>query len=334
MVESSKPVPQQHDKTYRLLFSFPEMVRDAVKLIPEPWVDELDFSTLEKMSESRVSERLDLRFQDAVWKVKCRGVDIYICLLIEFQSTIDPYMGFRVFSYEAAFYADQVRQLLDKEKPDPLVYFVEDEEGHRYAKFPLALSIVYYNGKPIWWPKLDLVSLLEIPKGFESLAPHLSYILVDEHRIPDEDLDTENLLAALIGLEKTDSLEGLYEAFSKLLTWIRNPRLRRAFAVSVKVVLIRLGLVDEARDVRDPEEIKNMLAANLMEWRDRVREEGREEGQLQGEALILSRQIQLKYGPLDEPTKKRIAEADSETLLRWADRVLTAEQLSDVFKED
>ena len=73
-----RPIPQQHDKTYRLLFSFPEMVRDALKLIPEPWVDELDFSTLEKMAESRVSERLDLRFQDVVWKVRCRDTDIYL----------------------------------------------------------------------------------------------------------------------------------------------------------------------------------------------------------------------------------------------------------------
>ena len=330
----SKPIPQQHDKTYRLLFSFPEMVRDALKLIPEPWVGELDFDTLEKMSESRVSDRLDLRFQDVVWKVRCRGTDIYLCLLIEFQSTIDPYMVFRIFSYEADFYADQIRQMLDKEKPDPLVYFTEDDEGHRYAQFPLAIPIVCYNGKPIWWPKLELKSLLQVPPGFEHLAPNLSYVLVDEHRIPQEQLDTENLLATLIGLEKSDSLEELNDAFKKLLQWIQNPRLRRAFASTVRVALIRLGIGDEARDVTDPEEIKDMLAANLMEWRNRVHEEGRKEGQVEGEALVVSRLIQLKYGDLDEPTRKRIAEADSETLLRWADRVLNAEKIVDVFSED
>ena len=333
-----KPIPQQHDKTYRLLFSFPEMVRDALKLINEPWVDELDFDTLEKMSEIRVSDRLNLRFQDVVWKVQCRGTDIYICLLIEFQSTIDPYMIFRIFSYKAAFYTDQIRQLLDKEKPDPLVYFTEDEEGHRHARFPLAIPIVCYNGKPIWWPKLDLKSMLQVPPGLEHLAPNLSYVLVDEHRIPEDQLETENLLATLIGLEKSDSLEELNDAFTKLLEWIKNPRLRRAFASTVRVALIRLGLADEAQDVTDPEEIKNMLAANLMEWRERVREEGRKEGhkegQLVGEALVVSHLIQLKYGDLDEPTHKRIAEADSETLLRWADRVLTAEQMADVFHDD
>ncbi|MCP4655123.1 MAG: transposase [bacterium] len=71
-----------------------------------------------------------------------------------------------------------------------------------------------------------------------------------------------------------------------------------------------------------------------MEWRDRVREEGREEGQLAGEALILTRQLQLKFGPLADATRQTIAGAESKTLLRWADRVLTAASLSDVFDDD
>ena len=83
------PIPGQYDKTYRLLYSYPEMVEDTLRLINEPWVDELDFSTLKKMAESYVSERLDLRFEDVVWKVRWRGCDVYLCLLIEFQSTVD-----------------------------------------------------------------------------------------------------------------------------------------------------------------------------------------------------------------------------------------------------
>ncbi len=77
-----------------------------------------------------------------------------------------------------------------------------------------------------------------------------------------------------------------------------------------------------------------MLAENLMEWRDRVREEGREEGQLAGEALLLTRQVQLKFGSLDEAVEQRIADADAETLLRWGGRVLTADSLAEVFGDD
>jgi hypothetical protein len=103
----------------------------------------------------------------------------------------------------------------------------------------------------------------------------------------------------------------------------------------VQVILSRLGVVgSEAGDLADPKEVETMLAENLMEWRDRVREEGREEGQLAGEALVLTRLLQLKFGSLDAAVRRRIQEADSETLLRWADRVLTAESLTAVFDDE
>ena len=43
----------QHDNSYKLLFSHPEMVRDLlVGFVHEPWVALLDFSTLEVASGS------------------------------------------------------------------------------------------------------------------------------------------------------------------------------------------------------------------------------------------------------------------------------------------
>ncbi len=134
------------------------------------------------------------------------------------------------------------------------------------------------------------------------------------------------------------------------MKWVQDPVIRRAFAVTVRVILIRLGITGaEIEKLNDPEEVETMLAPNLMEWRDRVREEGREDGrkegredgrkeglekgQLAGEALILARQLQLKFGPLDDATDQRIADCDSGTLLRCADRVLTATSLSEVFDD-
>ncbi len=73
-----------------------------------------------------------------------------------------------------------------------------------------------------------------------------------------------------------------------------------------------------------------MLAENLMDWRDRVRQEG----QLAGEALLLTRQLQLKFGSLDDAVEQRIADADAETLLRWGGRVLTADSLAEIFGDD
>jgi hypothetical protein len=93
---------------------------------------------------------------------------------------------------------------------------------------------------------------------------------------------------------------------------------------------------DELGKVNDDlGEVNNMLAENLIDWRNdfeaKAVEKGREEGVLAGEALMLTRQLQLKFGPLDDAARGRVSDADSKTLLRWADLVLTAESLDDVF---
>ena len=46
-----------HDHSYKLLFSSPEVVKDLLTgFVREPWVDKLDFSTLEKVSGHFVTD--------------------------------------------------------------------------------------------------------------------------------------------------------------------------------------------------------------------------------------------------------------------------------------
>ena len=56
-------------------------------------------------------------------------------------------------------------------------------------------------------------------------------------------------------------------------------------------------------------------------------ERGRQEGRLEGEAAILLRQIDRKFGTPSEAVQERIASADQDTLLRWSERILTAENI-------
>ena len=63
---------------------------------------------------------------------------------------------------------------------------------------------------------------------------------------------------------------------------------------------------------------------------DRYIEQGRQEGRQEGEAAILLRLIDRKFGPPSEMVRERISSADPETLLRWSDRILTAESLDAV----
>ncbi len=60
-----------HDHGYKLLFSHPRMVEQLLRgFVRESWVEELDYSTLEKVSGSYVSDDLREREDDVVWWVR------------------------------------------------------------------------------------------------------------------------------------------------------------------------------------------------------------------------------------------------------------------------
>lgn len=60
------------------------------------------------------------------------------------------------------------------------------------------------------------------------------------------------------------------------------------------------------------------------------KQEGRAEGRQEGEALVLLRQLQLKFGEVPEAAREKIGHADAQTLLLWSERVLTAASLREV----
>jgi len=156
----------QHDNSYKLLFSHPEMVKDLlIGFVKEAWVEQLDFSTLEKVSGSYVSDELRDREDDIIWRVRWGDDWLYVYLLLEFQSSIDKYMAVRVMSYLGLLYQDLVRQKA----------FTPN------GKLPPVLPVVLYNGETRWSAAQNVAELVEqVPGGLEHYCPNLSYLLLDE----------------------------------------------------------------------------------------------------------------------------------------------------------
>jgi hypothetical protein len=74
----------QHDNSYKLLSSHPQMVKDLlIRFVKEAWVEQLDFSTLEKVSGSYVSDELRDREDDIIWRVRWGDDWLYVYLLLD-----------------------------------------------------------------------------------------------------------------------------------------------------------------------------------------------------------------------------------------------------------
>jgi hypothetical protein len=142
----------------------------------------------------------------------------------------------------------------------------------------------------------------------------------------------QNLVAALFRLENSRAPEDIAQVVAALTEWLKEPHqadLRRAFVGWLRQVLLPRRLPEtEIPEIEHLQEVRTMLAERVREWTRQWREEGRQECG----AEFLTRQLERKFGPLDAAVRSRIEQADSEQLLEWAERVLTAERLEDVFQ--
>ncbi len=291
----------EYDGGYKRLFSHPEMVADLLRdFIREDWVRELDLSTLEKVPGSYVTPELRSRESDVVWRVRW-GSDhlLYVYLLIELQSTVDPLMALRMMVYLGLLYQD-----LNKRR-----------ELTRSGKLPPVLPLVLYNGYAPWSAAQDISELVEeVPGGMERYRPRLRYCLLDEMRMVDSELESlRNLAAGLFRLEKSRGPQDLQRVLAALTEWLREPgleELRRSFALYLVRSLLPARVPGiEIPEATDLQEVKSMLAERVMDWTQQWKQEGLEEGLQKALAEVraaLVRELERRFGPLPEKVRRRV----------------------------
>lgn len=320
------------DGAYKHLFSHPEMIEPLLRgFVHEDWVERLDFSGLEKLNASYVSDELLQRNDDIVWRLPlCREAGdgegapqwLYLYLLLEFQSRPDAHMALRLLTYVCLLYQD----------------LLKSKQVGAGQRLPPVFPLVLYNGQPRWHAPRKVGQLIDAPGSLQRWVPGFRYELLDEARIAPEALAAlhGNLMACLVALEHAPEPRALQQVVSQLARLRKSQtNLHRAFTVFIHRVVLRKLVPDEIIEaLQDLQEIDSMLAERVIEWTEKWKreglQEGLQEGRLEGERLVLQRQLTRRFGALPPEVIQRLAQADASRLEIWADRVLDAATLVDV----
>ena len=183
----------------------------------------------------------------------------------------------------------------------------------------------------------------------EHFKPRLKYLLIDENAYSDTELASlNNLVAAVFRFEQADSIATIEGLISLLIDWLDDrPDLRRMFSLWIRATLMRkqnYGIL--LPQVDDLQEIKVMLADRLeqsalayiaegeLKGELKGKQEGRQEGRQEGEMLALQRLLSKRFGALPPDITHLISNASMESIERWLDRIIDAQQLSDIFKNE
>jgi len=162
---------------------------------------------------------------------------------------------------------------------------------------------------------------------------------VDEGAFTEDNLaGRDALLALLFRVESSPDPAQVVVLTDAALAWFRrHPGFERVRSVFVDMLAALLAPL--APGVRLPDELlemRNMLATRAEAWEQNLQQrlqEGEQraeqKGRHEGEAALLRRQLERRFGVLPDWARDRIAAADTAALEDWGLRVLDAGSLDD-----
>jgi len=260
--------------------------------------------------------------------VELEGRPALVYVLVEHKSGTDRWVTFQVLRYVVRIWE---RVLAASPSPSAL---------------PPVIPLVVHHGEVPWAGPTRLVELVdlvvvELPE-LGRLVPDFAVLLDDLTVATDAELESRQLglfatVAAVFLRDARDPVR-VVPAVDRMAALYGSLRRAPDGARAVALLLRYLSLVAAV----DPAEVTAVLERQLpeakelvMNWVERWKEEGRrmgrQEGRMEGRLRTLRRQLELRFGPLDDSLLAQLEGADEEELDRYTERVLTAGTVGEVF---
>lgn len=322
----SGAIHQPHDKLFKLSMSQLQVAKDFfIKHLPAELLQELDLETLELHKETFIDEAYKATEADVVYSVKLKGsnnLTTYLYLLCEQQTEIDQNIVFRLLSYTVRIIEMHRRQ-------------------HSHDLLPLVYPLVIYTGEKIWDAPLEIYSLFG---QYESLAREWlfkPYQLIDVARMSDEELRSHDWCGLIEFVLKYRQVQDLTAFLETILPWMQSLEVHNIAGLFIGRIVLQYvtnNLSAEDIDLFEQKVEKylyNQLRGEAMTlaeaYEQRGIAKGMQQGMQQGEAAVITRLLERRFGKISQQYMQRINLADADTLLLWADRLLNVKTLDEVF---
>jgi predicted transposase YdaD len=340
-----------HDLFARYTFGHPERAAAELRaVLPAQVVSQVDWSSLKRESGSVVDPELRETESDLLFTARLHtGHPLLLYVLLEHQSTVDPWMALRMLRYV-------VRQLERWRQEHP-----ESEV------LPLVIPLVMYHGpEGAWTAPRRVEELFALPEEgreqWRALLPRFEYLLDDLTAEREEALRARpgpplaRLAWRVLRYGRTEELAQRLPEWVALFAQVQSgPEGDEHLVVLIRYLLwvgdkgghaavrqVLHSVMDEQRTeglMRNfksyaEELIEQGLRQGLERGLQQGREEGREEGLARARAEDVLRILTGRGVPLDEAARQRIlACTDVAMLDRWFDRALKASTLSEVLDD-
>ena len=333
-----------HDALVRAIFGQPQhAAAEIAAVIPPEALAELDLATLQPVPGTFIDPELADREADLLFEVGLRrGGSALLYVLLEHQSTFDPWMALRLLEYQIRIWTQWRRDHPENgREPDP-------EHGSDSPKLPAIVPIVLHHGERRWAGSTDFAALLDLaPETRRKFGPQLvdfRFLLDDLAASEDEEISRRRMAAvarvALLALKTARLASDFVARFARAAALLREALVEPGAELNLELIL---RYVFEVRDKDEADELRQTFAkigspdlerSTMTTIADHLRAEGRLEGKLEGKLdgrrELLRAQIERRFGPLPQALQDRLVAADGPTLDRWGLQLLDARRIDEI----
>jgi len=290
-------------------------------LLPSAFGSRVDWSALIPIPATFIDPRLAHRYSDLLLSLATRdGSTLLVYVLLEHQSEPDPWMPLRLHGY--------VHRIWE--------HWLREHAGAR--RLPAVLPVVVHHGESGWTAARSLGELYELDAEARGALcehlPELRFLLDDLVPVPMElieqrpmtDLGRLTLLLLRQARISADIVADLQRWMGMLARVLRGPAGRWALGLIVGYIFavrdtVPEGLPEafEAGLGRDGREAYMSAAQKLVD---------------QGKTEMLLRLITVRFGAPPAAVEARVRAASAVQVVEWAERLLSAASLGDLFEED
>ena len=321
-------IAHSHDLFLKEALSYSEQAGTLLReRLPSPIVKCLSTKPPELVPGSFVDEELRDHLSDRLFRVETINAQTaFLYVLIEHKSAPDEKVGWQLLKYMVEILKGWVK------------------ENPKWKRLPAIVPFIFYHGEREWKIPNEFLHLVDSEESWRPYLLNFQFPVLDLGVIPDHKLSEDRRLRArLLAMKYATRKRQQLAIRERLIEALRNaPEDLRP----VIHYLISAYIYDEQtlrgiiRAVK-PEEESQMMSQFAQDIRQKALQEGvqqgwqegRQEGLLEGEAKLLLRMLPRRFGPLPNEITERVYKADPNAIETWADRVLDAKSLDEVFSE-
>lgn len=320
-----------HDSFFKSVFGDPVLAAGELgAVLPPELVARIDWPSLAPAPANFVGALFRQRVGDLVFQARFKaGGELLLWCLLEHQRRQDPWMILRIVDTESKMW-----QRWQRLHP-------------RHVQLPPIVPVVVYHGHEPWTSATAMRELYALPQDTQAaFGDHLlscSFVLDDLSRVDDDSLRSRRMeifaKLSLLALARA----GAADFIDHLVTHWRE-ELRQALSESDSERLLQLlEYIYFVNSYIDEKTMRRQLVAvagphaedTMMSLGERLVqkgiEKGIERGVEKGQREMLLKQLVQRFGVLPAAVTARVNQAGAADLGRWAERILDATSLDDVF---